>query len=136
MAFSETPVYPGKMISGQATLAASSAATTTIFTADATYGAIIRGPLILYEKGTGGARTCRLELKEGSTTTVLKRFATSGTQYTSTNIFSSTYIPGLDSTDPELRLKPGQTLQITTEDTNNNAVDVSVLNAMSYEYPN
>lgn len=136
MAFSTTPIFPATLLTGQSTLPASSATTTTIFTANATYGAVIAGPIVFYEKGAGGARTCRLELKEGSTTTILKRFTTSGTQYTSTNIFTSSYIPGLDATAPELRLKPGQTLQIVTEDTNNNAVDVSVLNAMSYENPN
>ena len=135
MAFSETAIFPGKVKNDQSTLPASSATTTTIFTADATYGGVITGPMVLYEKGAGGARTCRLELKNASTTTIIKRFTTSGTQYTSTNIFTSTYIAGLDDGNPLLRLEPGDSLQIVTEDTNNNAVDVSVFGG-TFEYPN
>lgn len=136
MAWSETPIYPGKPATGQATLPASSATTTTIFTADATHGGIVHGPIVAYEKGSGGARTCRLELKNSSTVTVLSRFTTSGVQYTATNLFTSSYFPGLDSVDPRFLMAPGDSLQIVTEDTNNNAVDITVCNAASYAYPN
>lgn len=134
MPYSETPIFPGKVDNGQATCPASSAATTVIYTAPASFPAVIKG-IVMYEKGSGGARTCRLELKNGATVTVLKRFDTSGVQYTSTNLLTSTYIPGLDDDDPKLLLEPGESLQIVTEDTDNNALDVTVF-AASYEYPN
>jgi hypothetical protein len=131
--WSETPIFPAKINNDQEELASGSAETTTIFTANTNCGSVVNG-IILYEKGTG-ARTCRLELKNGSTTTVLSRFATSGNQYTSTNLFTSTYIPGLDDDDPILRLQPGDSLQITTEGTESNAIDTTVFGG-DYEYPN
>jgi hypothetical protein len=132
MAFSTTPIFPGKVKNDQATLPSGSATTTTIFTADATHGGLVKG-IVAYEKGTG-ARTCRLELKNGSTVTVLSRFTTSGVQYRSTNLFTQTTIPGLDEDQPLINLEPGDSLQIVTEDTASNAVDVTVFGA-TFEFP-
>lgn len=126
--FNETPIFPGIVKNVQTTIASGSAATAVCASADATYSQVITG-LVIYEKGSGGARTLRLELKNGSTVTVLKRFTTSGVQYTSTNLFTSTYIPGLDDTDPVLRLGKSDTLQLVAEDTNANALDITCFGA-------
>lgn len=135
MAISETPIFPGKVDNGQATVASGSSTSVAIYTAPASYPVVISGPIIQYLK-SAVARTFRLELKDGSTVTVLGRWLTSGTQYETKNILSSTYIAGMDDDDPKIFLKAGQILQITPEDTNACAVDFTVLNVGTFEYPN
>lgn len=128
-----TPIFPGKIANNQVNIPVSTASTNTIFTADAVYGGLIRG-LIIFEKNAL-VRTCRLELKNGAITTVLKRFAVSGVQYTVTNIFTSTYLVFLNDVDPIFHLEPGDSLQIVMEDTIAAALDVTVLGG-TFEYPN
>lgn len=134
MAFSETPIFPGKVATTLTNIPASSAASYTIYTADATYGGIVSA-IRLVTKTTTARAGVRLELKEGSTVVILGRLATTGTtQYTATELLTSVYAPVNDA-DPRLILKPGQSLQLTTEGTEAGTLDVAVI-AASFEYPN
>lgn len=134
MAFSETPIFPGKPDTKPTNIAGGAASSYTIYTANATYGGIVSA-IRLVTKTTTARVGVRLELKDGSTTTILGRLATTGTtQYTVYDLLTSTYAPVTDA-DPRLILKPGQILQITTENTEAGTLDVTVI-AATFEYPN
>lgn len=135
MTFAQTPIYPAKTANQQANVPSASPGTTTIYTADSTYGAYIRG-INSYAKGNAGARTVRLELvNNGATkTTVLGRFTLGATQYLSENVLVSTKLPFIDDNLPKIILGPGEKLNMVTEDSNANALDVTVF-ADSYELP-
>lgn len=130
--WSETPIFPGKTLNGQGNVASGSATTTTLFTADSQYGGIITS-LRCVNKSTV-ARTCRLELKNASTVTILSRFQTSTTAYTVLDLMSSTYLPVNDA-DPRLTLGPSDILQLVTEDTGATALDVTAIGG-TFAYPN
>lgn len=135
MSYSETGVYPGKPLQGQGNIASASSTSVPIVTAHAQHAAIVKGPLLLCQKGTL-SRAMRVEIKNGGTTTIIGRIpATGTTQYALFNLMSNTYIPGIED-EMAIRLNPGEILQITPEDTVAAAHDCTALNAWSYEYPN
>jgi hypothetical protein len=135
VAYSETPIYPGKMLTGQAPVASGSNTAVAIVTAPASYPAIIKGPICCIQKGST-QRVLQIQIKNGATVTMIGRATVDAAQYTAINLLSSTYIPGIDDTNPEIRLNPGEILQVTPEDSVASAIDITALNAMSYEYPN
>lgn len=135
MAYSETPIYPSKMLAGQAQVASGSNTAVPIVTAPASYPAIIRGPVILCQKNTTD-RTLQIQIKNGSTVTIIGRVTAGTVQYATKNLLASAYIVGLDDANPEIRLNPGEIFQVTPEDSNAAALDITALNAMSFEYPN
>ena len=124
--WSDSPLFPGKPKNQQANIAASATSTTAIFTADATYGGMVTNIRLIQKEAT--QRQLRLELKNGSTTTVLSRFLTPGFAWGSMELVSSTYMPVSD-TDPKLSLAPGDILQIVAEDTVATNLDVSAIGA-------
>lgn len=132
MAVSETPIYPGKAKTQLTNIAGGAASSYTILTSDATYAQVV-SDLALMTKTTTSRVGVRLEVTDGVTTTILGRLSATGTtQYTAYRL--SNFISLLE-TDPFLRLKPGQSLQLTTENTEAGTLDCTVL-AASYEYPN
>lgn len=136
MTFSETPIFPGKVATTLTNIPGGSASSYTIFMADSVHGGIVSA-IRLMTKTTTARVGLRLELKDNlaGTTVILGRLATTGTvQYTATELLTSDYAPVNDA-DPRLILKPGQWLQLTTENSEAGTLDVAVV-AATFEYPN
>lgn len=130
--FAHSPIFPNKIVRGQLNPAGGATSTAALLTAS-TYGIVIDGPIVVYKQGSA-TRTIRLEIKNSTTVTVLARVALTGAQYSSINLLSPTYIPGLSSVNPRIVLQPSEILQFVVEDSNAGDLDVTALNCATYEY--
>ena len=136
MAWSETPIFAGKLVArphGQ--VASGSNANLDLATAHATYGAVIRGPIVCFN-ASGVSRTFKIQIVNSGTARTIGRCTTSGSANQLINLLATAYIPGIDDDDPLLILAAGEILRIAPEDTGASAMDFSVLNIASLEYPN
>lgn len=132
MGFAKSPIFPNAPVAAIANLPSASATDTTIYTAPATYGAVLMGPLLAFKQGSA-TRTIDIKLTVGATTVTLARVALSGAQYSTVNLMSPEYIAGMSLSDPRLVIPPNGVLKITTTDSNAGIVDITGLNIGTYE---
>jgi hypothetical protein len=131
MAFSETPIFPGKVQNSVVTLPNTANTVTPLFVADGTHGGGIK---VISVFNTGGSSaTITLRHKIGTSTARLNTITIAGSERV--NILQPGYIPGVDANDPVYYLGPSESIEAVNP--SSGAIQLEICSrGFSYQYPN